>query len=145
MSNSAPAANRHVLRVPLDVPGVESEQLAVEPLGGGHFLVLSIPAVASDPALGDVVRARPVDEILEFTGVAVPGGNRTLRVLVDAPLIDQLHPRLEALGCRVDNPVPELLAVNIPPDAPGEGIRAYLQELVDSGQVHLAPGDVGGQ
>lgn len=145
MTSPVPAHSRQVLRVPLEIPGVESEQLTVENLGGGHYLVLSIPAAARDLALGDVVCARAVDEVLEFSGVVIPGGNRTLRVLAEAPFIDHLRPRLESLGCRVEHPLPELLAVNLAPDAPGEGITEYLAELAEQGLVQIAPGDLNHQ
>ncbi|MGD7001555.1 DUF4265 domain-containing protein [Corynebacterium halotolerans] len=142
MTPPVPSHPGSVLRVPLEIAGVESEQLAVQHLGGGHYLVLSIPVAATGLALGDVVHAHPVDEVLEFTGVAVRGGNRTLRVLVEEPFTGQLHPRLESLGCRVGNPVPGVLTVNLAPDAPGEGIAEYLSELQDQGLVQLAPGDL---
>lgn len=142
MTETVPTPPGRVLRVPLEITGVESEQLAVRELGGGHYLVLSIPVAATGLALGDVVLAHQVDEILEFTGIAVRGGNRTLRVLVAEPLAGQLHPRLESLGCRVENPVPGLLAVNVAPDAPGEGIAEYLFDLQEQGLVQLTPGDL---
>lgn len=130
-----------VLRVPLEIPGVESEQLTVRTLGGGHFLITAIPVMARELALGDVVSAHQVDEVLEFQAVVIRGGNRTVRVLVEAPLLGHLLPQLGELGCRVEHPLPDMLAINIAPDAPGEGIGAYLAELAAQGLVQLAPGD----
>ncbi|MGP6174721.1 DUF4265 domain-containing protein [Corynebacterium sp. A21] len=135
------ADEQQVLRVPVDIPGVESEQLTVRRLGGGHFLINCIPVTARDLALGDIVAAHQVDEVLEFQALILRGGNRTVRVLVEAPFREHLLPQLENLGCRVEHPLPDMLAINIAPDAPGEGISAYLAELAEQGLVQIAPGD----
>lgn len=127
--------------MPLDLPGMESEQLAALPLGGGRFLISSIPLLSRELALGDIVEARRVDEILEFRALLVPGGNRTLRLLVETPFIDQLLARLEQLGCRVEHPLPGVLAVNIAPDTPQEGLSAHLEDLAEQGLLQFAPGD----
>lgn len=97
------------LRIPLDVPGVESEEVGVELLAEGYYLVATLPAVAQDCALGDVVRAHHVDEVLEFQEVAVAGGNKTLRVLVDAIAADHVRAQLETLGLYVEAPMSEML------------------------------------
>ena len=74
------------LRIPLDVPGVESEEVGVELLAEGYYLVATLPAVAQDCALGDVVRAHHVDEVLEFQEVAVAGRDVWFRgVLFSSP------------------------------------------------------------
>ena len=137
------------LRIPLDVPGVESEEVGVELLAEGYYLVATLPAVAQDCALGDVVRAHHVDEVLEFQEVAVAGGNKTLRVLVDAlpevigsqlPAIaaDHVRAQLETLGLYVEAPMSEMLTVNIAPDSPSHGLEILLDDLHAQGVIFRA-------
>ena len=129
------------LRIPLGIGGVESEEVVVEKLDGPHWLVCSIPALCTGVALGDVIIADPVDEILEFQAVAIPGGNSTIRLLVDPVALHHVRAQLEGLGLRVDHPLSEMLAVNIAPDSPVPGLGILLDDLVGQGVVHIAPGD----
>ncbi|AGN20291.1 hypothetical protein J433_07500 [Corynebacterium glutamicum MT] len=126
------------LRIPLDIPGVESEEVGVELLAEGYYLVSSLPAVAQDCALGDVVRAHHVDEVLEFQEVAVAGGNKTLRVLVDAIAADHVRAQLETLGLYVEAPMSEMLTVNIAPDSPSHGLEILLDDLHAQGVIFRA-------
>ncbi len=126
------------LRIPLDVPGVESEEVGVELLSEGYYLVATLPAVAQDCALGDVVRAHHVDEVLEFQEVAVAGGNKTLRVLVDAIAADHVRAQLETLGLYVEAPMSEMLTVNIAPDSPSHGLEILLDDLHAQGVIFRA-------
>lgn len=127
-----------MLRIPLEIPGVESEEVGVEALGGDHYLVTTVPAVSTDCALGDVVRAHRVDEILEFRSVALAGGNRTLRLLVEDVALDHVHARLCALGLRVDKPLPQMLAVTLAPDSPAAGVELILEDLREQGVIQIA-------
>ncbi|GAV98264.1 hypothetical protein CS176_2494 [Corynebacterium glutamicum] len=126
------------LRIPLDVPGVESEEVGVELLAEGYYLVATLPAVAQDCALGDVVRAHHVDEVLEFQEVAVAGGNKTLRVLVDAIAADHVRAQLETLGLHVEAPMSEMLTANIAPDSPSHGLEILLDDLHAQGVIFRA-------
>lgn len=126
------------LRIPLDVPGVESEEVGVELLAEGYYLVATLPAVAQDCALGDVVRAHHVDEVLEFQEVAVAGGNKTLRVLVDTIAADHVRAQLETLGLYVEAPMSEMLTVNIAPDSPSHGLEILLDDLHAQGVIFRA-------
>lgn len=126
------------LRIPLDVPGVESEEVGVELLAEGYYLVATLPAVAQDCALGDVVRAHHVDEVLELQEVAVAGGNKTLRVLVDAIAADHVRAQLETLGLYVEAPMSEMLTVNIAPDSPSHGLEILLDDLHAQGVIFRA-------
>ncbi|MFP7365940.1 DUF4265 domain-containing protein [Corynebacterium callunae] len=131
-------AHRETLRIPLEVPGVESEEVSVEPLAEGYYLVVTLPAVAQDCALGDVVCAHRVDEVLEFHSVAVAGGNKTLRVLVDAIAAVHVQAQLEALGLYVEAPMSEMLTVNIAPDSPTHGLEILLDDLHAQGIIYRA-------
>ncbi|AJK69826.1 DUF4265 domain-containing protein [Corynebacterium marinum] len=126
------------LIAPVALPGVDSEELAADPLGGGHFVLCSIPVVAEGLALGDIVSCVTLDGRPNVDRVVVAGGNTTVRVLVDAPFAAALRQRLEDLGCRVEQPLPGLLVLSVGPDAPGEGIRAHLADLADQGVVQIA-------
>lgn len=126
----------------VDIAGVDSEEIAAELLNDGHYIVRSVPVMAEGIALGDIVACVVVDGRLHIDRVIIAGGNTTLRVLVESPLIDQLLSQLESLGCRVEQPLPGLLAINLPPDSPGEGVRAYLEGLASDGHVQIAPGDI---
>lgn len=128
-----------IIIAPVALEGVDSEELSADPLGGGNFIVRSIPVVAEGLALGDIVSCVTVNGRPHVDHVVVAGGNTTLRLLVDAPFIAQLRQRLEALGCRLEHPVPGMMVLNLAPDAPGEGIRSYLADLADQGVVQIAP------
>lgn len=129
-----------VLIAPVARAGVDSEELAADPLGGGHYVLRSIPVVAEGLALGDIVSCVEVGARLHVDRVIVAGGNTTVRLLADVPSATRIRDHLEGLGCRVEHPVPGLLVASIAPDAPGEGIRAYLGGLADQGVVQLAAG-----
>lgn len=44
------------------------------------------------------------------------------------------------MGCHLEHPLPDMLVLNLAPDAPGEGIRAYLTDLAEQGIVQIVPG-----
>lgn len=135
---SEPAsAHRTVILTRGAAPGVISEELAADELGGGHFLIRSIPFVDTRIALGDIVSCRLVDARWQIDSVTARGGNSTLRILPGA--VDVVSP-LERLGCRVESGPAGLLAVNLGPDAPREGIEEWLSGLVESGLVDMRPG-----
>lgn len=134
-------SRNQVLRIPLDIAGVESEEVSVEKLGGGYYLVCSIPVMTKTCALGDVVLAEAVDEVLEFQAVAIAGGNVTVRLLVEPALLNHVRARLESLGLRVEHPLTEMLVVNIAPDSPALGLGMLLADFTDHGMVQIAPGD----
>jgi hypothetical protein len=128
-----------ILIAPVALPGVDSEELAADPLGGGHYVLRSIPVVADGLALGDIVSCVTVGGRPHIDRVVVAGGNSTLRLLVDAPFLPALRQRLVAMGCRLEHPLPDMLVLNLAPDAPGEGIRTYLADLAEQGVVQIAP------
>lgn len=119
----------------VDIPGVDSEELAARDLGGGHFVVESIPFVDTSLALGDIVACVSVAGRNHVDRVVVHGGNSTLRVLPS--FIDVASPLVQ-LGCRVEEGPAGLLAVSIPPDGPGEGVQAWLEDLREQNLIELA-------
>lgn len=140
--STSTSAKAGVLRVPLEHSEVESEELSVEKLGHDQFLVTSIPLFTQEVALGDIVLAREVDEILEFRGVFLPGNNQTIRLLVDDIHLDYVAAQLTALGVQLINPLPGVLAFNLAPHAPRTGIYEYLSDLKEQGIAIFGQGDL---
>ncbi len=128
------------LIAPVAARGVDSEEIAADPLGGGHFIIRSVPVVAEGIALGDIVACVTVDGRPHIDRVTVPGGNTTLRVLVDAPFAASVRTHLVALECPVVESLPGLFAISVAPDAPGEGLREWLAGLAEQGVAQLAGG-----
>ncbi|GFK20064.1 hypothetical protein KbCgl_26360 [Corynebacterium glutamicum] len=75
---------------------------------------------------------------MEFQEVAVAGGNKTLRVLVDAIAADHVRAQLETLGLHVEAPMSEMLTVNIAPDSPSHGLEILLDDLHAQGVIFRA-------
>lgn len=117
------------------------EQLAARALGGEHYVITSIPFLDVELALGDIVSCRVVDGDLHVDAVSVRGGNSTLRVLPHG--VDVVSPLL-GLGARLEQGPAGLVAVSLGPEAPAEGISAWLEGLADEGLIDLAPGYTAG-
>lgn len=130
-----------VLIAPVTTAGVVSEELAARCLGGGHYVVESVPVVAGDVALGDIVSCVTVNGRRHIDRVVLPGGNTTLRILVEGPHVASITAQLLALDCPVVEALPGMFAVSIAPDAPGEGIREWLFRLAEQGLVQVVGAD----
>lgn len=121
----------------VDAPGVDTEELAARDLGGGLFVVDSIPFLDTSLALGDIVGCVLIDGRWHVDIVSVRGGNSTLRILPHG--IDVVSPLL-GLGCRVEEGPGGVLAVSVGPDAPASGLSEWLESLAEDGLIDLAPG-----
>ncbi len=141
MAEARPGA-RSIILTRVDVPGVDTEELAADELGGGQFVVRSIPFVDTRLALGDLVACVLVGGRWHVDSVTVRGGNSTLRILPGA--VDVVSP-LERLGCRVEAGPAGLIAVSIGPDAPGSGIAEWLTGLAGEGLIDVSPGYTAGR
>lgn len=126
----------------LTAVGEGTEELAAKELGGGRFVIDSIPFLDTSLALGDIVACVLIDGRFHVDAVTLRGGNSTLRILPHG--IDVVSPLL-GLGCRVEEGPAGLIAVSYGPDAPGEGLTEWLESLAADGLVDLAPGYVAGQ
>lgn len=127
-----------VLIAPVTAAGVDSEELAARFLGGGHYVIESVPVVAGDVALGDIVSCVTVNGRRHIDRVVIAGGNTTLRILVEGPHAGSISAQLVALECPVVEAFPGMFAVSISLDAPGEGIREWLSGLAEQGLVQVA-------
>lgn len=136
MTGPEPSA-RTIILTRVDVPGVDTEELAADDLGEGQFVIRSIPFVDTHLALGDIVACVRVDGRWCVDSVTARGGNSTLRVLPGA--VDVVSP-LEKLGCRVEVGPAGLIAVNVGPDAPVSGIEEWLTGLAAEGLIDVSPG-----
>lgn len=121
----------------VDAPGVDTEELAAKDIGGGLFVIDSIPLLDTELALGDIVQCVLVGERWHVDAVSVRGGNSTLRILPYG--IDVVSPLL-GLGCRVEEGPAGVLAVSVGPDAPALGLTDWLESLAADGLIDLAPG-----
>lgn len=121
----------------IDHPGLDSEELAAQPVSGSAYVVDSIPFVDTHLAVGDIVECVSVDGVLHVDRVLVRGGNSTLRILPEG--VDVVSP-LVGLGVRVEEGPAGLVAVSVAPGDPIEGIQQWLDSLSERGLVHVSPG-----
>lgn len=129
-----------ITRVP--IPGINNEELEAHDLGGGHFVVASVPFVDTTLAVGDIVECVRVGGQYHVNQVVVRGGASTVRILPNGP--DDIAGTLLAFGCRVEVGPGGMLAASIGADCPYEGIAEWLESLVDEGVIQVAPGYTAG-
>jgi hypothetical protein len=122
--------------VPLTVeegwPPVDVESLWVRVDSDGAFVVENVPVFAMDLARGDTIEASvEPDGRFRFTRRILTGGHATFRLIAlgDDPAVAKVVERLEQLGADVvESTFPALWAIDVPPAAPLEAIRAALDE-----------------
>lgn len=120
------------------IPGVENEELAAHDLGGGHFVVASVPFLAPGLNVGDIVECVRVGGQLHINQTVVEGGAETVRILVQEPGPHDIAETLLAFGCRVEMGPGGMLGASISADAPKDGIREWLEGLESQGIISLA-------
>ncbi|MCQ4618865.1 DUF4265 domain-containing protein [Corynebacterium sp. CCUG 65737] len=120
------------------LPGVENEELAAHDLGGGHFVVASVPFLDTSLAVGDIVECVRVGGHLHVNQTVVKGGAETVRILIQEPGPTDIAETLLAFGCRVEVGPGGMLGASISVDAPREGIREWLDGLEAQGIISLA-------
>ena len=120
------------------LPGVENEELAAHDLGGGHFVVASVPFLDTSLAVGDIVECVRVGGQLHVNKTVVKGGAETVRILIQDPGPTDIAETLLAFGCRVEVGPGGMLGASISVDAPREGIREWLEGLEEQGIISLA-------
>lgn len=120
------------------LPGVENEELAAHDLGGGHFVVASVPFLDTSLAVGDIVECVKVGGQLHVNQTVVKGGAETVRILIQEPGPTDIAETLLAFGCRVEVGPGGMLGASISVDAPREGIREWLDGLEAQGIISLA-------
>lgn len=99
------------------------------PKGEALFQIDSIPSFAKGVARGDLVRATPGEEGMQFQGIVQPSGHSTVRVAVKRP--EDVRPArelLEQVGCSVETDgALWLVFVDVPPTLPLESLRRALE------------------
>jgi hypothetical protein len=143
-----------VFRVASDTGVVNVETLWAFELGGARYRLDNIPYYAYSVSLGDVVLAPldPQDQRPTFASVLEKSGNRTVRVLFDAPAepgseAEQLLGRLVAMGCDYEDANRRYVAINIPPAVELAAVRdvlvdnALTWEHADPSYSELYPDD----
>lgn len=104
----------------------------------------NVPFFAPDVSLGDVVYAEVRADALEFVAVVEKSGHRTvgLRYYSDGTK-SSVRAALVDMGCSVERgDDPKVLAVDIPPTASLEEVRAYLLGLEERGELTYYENDV---
>ncbi|GAB3946189.1 DUF4265 domain-containing protein [Corynebacterium tapiri] len=117
--------------------GSTKEELRARALGQGRFVLTSIPFVCADVALGDIVACVKVAQRWHVDRVEVRGGNSTLRILPHG--VDVASPLLQ-LGLAVEEGPAGVIAVNVGPDDPREGLMEWLEQLREQEVVEVSPG-----
>jgi hypothetical protein len=108
----------------------EFESLWATPTAEG-FRLDNIPFYASSLAFGDVVSAHPViGGMLEFDSLVRASGHTTVRVWIfDEADVTSVLATFHAMGCSSEvSDLPQLVALDVPPDIPYATVRAVLEE-----------------
>jgi hypothetical protein len=108
----------------------ETETMWVKELEEGYEID-NIPFYVKELALGDVVAARPdASGVLWYSELIQPGGHSTIHLWFSRE--EDVEPERETLrqmGCASEvSDLPRLVAVDVPPDAPYEKVRAFLEQ-----------------
>jgi hypothetical protein len=129
-----PTPNSKVLfRVPVEDGSANVETLWATSLGGDEYKLDNSPFYAYSVSWEDVVYA-PYDsneQRAAFQRVVKKSGNRTVRVVFDAPVeegdsSDEVLQGLVAKGCTYEGANRRYLSVNIPPGVRLQDVREYL-------------------
>lgn len=143
MSDASPSA-KVLFRVRNDDGSAEVETLWAFDLGGDRYRLDNLPFFAYGVSVADVVLAPYVEEegFPTFQRVLEKSGNRTIRVILDPPLVPGngsrvLLDRLVSLGVEYEGANPTYVVLNLPPVVDFEGV---VKVLVD-GQVHWEHAD----
>lgn len=135
--------------IPLDVPltvengwpPVDVETLRAVPAVPGGFVVESIPVFALDLSRGDTVEAAadPAGR-LRFERRSRVGHHATFRLIAlgDEAAVARVVERITRLGADVvESTFPALWALDVPPSAAQEPIRAVLEEATTRGIIEF--------
>lgn len=125
---------------------VDTESLVTWNLGGGHFVIRSVPVVATHLTHGDIVSCSEHDGMLVVDDLVLHGGGTTVRLLVDTDhagerpgLRERLAGQLIVSGCVVERIGHHLLAVGVGPDVDAGDIGTLCDAWEDAGVVRVLP------
>lgn len=89
----------------------------------------NIPFYVKEIALGDVVAATPdADGALWYSELIRPSGHSTIRLLFsNVASVGAVRDELRRMGCSSElSDIPRLVAIDVPPSAPYEQVKAFL-------------------
>jgi hypothetical protein len=127
------ANQQHVKVLLTDEEGHAEKPWAIH-LGGCHYRLDNIPAVARGVSWQDVIEARPgPDGFLEFVRVVQKSGQRTIRAFLEQPAKDpesswRVIDRLVEMGCRYEAVAPHAFVLSILPALDIKTVQDYLDE-----------------
>ena len=118
-------------------PPADWETMWAAPVGGDLFRLDSIPFFAGLVSCDDLVRASPREGMLLFDAVVEIGGHSTIRVIAFRDeMVPALRAELARLGCSTElSHVPNLFAVDVPPDVAYEGVIERLAGHAAEGAI----------
>ncbi|HIW90207.1 MAG TPA: DUF4265 domain-containing protein [Candidatus Corynebacterium avicola] len=124
--------------------GVPSESLVTWDIGGGHYVIRSVPVVATHLTHGDIVACSESDGRLFVDELVLHGGGHTIRMLVDENhpgarpgLRDRLAVQLIRSGCVVEKLGHHILAIGVGPDVDSGDIGTLCDSWEDTGVVKV--------
>lgn len=119
-------------------PPADWEWLWASRVGEGTFKIDNIPFFAKGVSCDDIVTAEQTAKGLIFRGLHRPSGHSTVRVVVYQEdreegqvntIVQDIRQSLQNLGCATElSHIPNLIAVDIPPNVNYESISAFLSE-----------------
>jgi uncharacterized protein DUF4265 len=122
-----------LFRVPNEDGSFEIETLWAYNLGEDRFKIDNFPFYAYSVSADDIVYAPfdPDEGHPTFQKILTKSGNRTIRVIFDAPVetgnrSDEVLQGLVAIGCGYEGANSKYFAVNIPPVVDLNAVRDYL-------------------
>ena len=112
-------------------PPAGVETLWAVPQGNGRFRVDNTPFFVREISDGDIVSATQIDGEWWFDAVVEPSGHSTLRIILfELEQVEPVTGQLMELGCSYEGShIPNLVAIDVPPDASIVLIFQYLEEL----------------
>ncbi|MBS0184557.1 MAG: DUF4265 domain-containing protein [Nitrospira sp.] len=135
MTDTSQANAKVLFRVPSDNGTAEVETLWATRLGGDKYKLENSPFYAYGVSWEDVVFAPYSEEeqFPTFQEVFEKSGNRTVRIIFDAPIeegnkSDKILKGIVALGCDYEGANRKLIAISIPPNISLDSVRNYLIE-----------------
>jgi hypothetical protein len=123
-----------------------AEVLWAAPVNDGTFRLDNIPLLVFGVSLGDVVRVRQSNEVLEFEEVVARGGHSTYRVMINDPddAAAQQHLRaIVTLGCGYEHLTPRFVAIDVPPAVDVFTVYELLDRGLDDGLWTFEEGHCG--
>jgi hypothetical protein len=126
--------------------GVTSESLVTWDIGGGNYVIRSVPVVATHLTHGDIVSCSESRGGLIVDELVLHGGSTTIRLLVDDEhpgeepgLRERLAGQLIVSGCVVERIGNHVLAVGVGPDVDPGDIGTLCDAWEDAGVVKVLP------